>query len=464
MANEVDRTVNLVHKNADITLKGVTTFMTVLATIGSWIDKNNEMSFLKKHMAVGGDIKTVLVDSDHLRALTQNLDQQGVDYHIFNGANVNGQAIVCFRDIDEHDVMKAAHAIRYPYRVGGSISKEMLAIESGDRMIKIPKLDWYEAKTLEGLAEQHRIHMYIEQRSEKSFDVYFSENDRDMCEKMKRTLAIQNAHPDVRHAIKKQVDYETKNEKDLMYEAVKYEGSIPYYIVDAKGCVMRITEDKVSYREKDGEEITVSYTDPLRMTMIRNQIASMSCPVKLDVQSYEEYEQSENPRKFLAEKDIENGRPKYSAKEQTAFKQLEKIKEIENRELMEEKLAMSNPEQEILEYSYMNNEMRMTTFQEFEQINEDAVHDRNEQYVLDGEFYDDARSRFRGYTKSEDVVSINDLVRDDYNRSDIDISALRLDHSIEELGIDMDLCSSETELMNDMNGNLIPDDLERGDA
>lgn len=431
MANEVDRTVNLVHKNTDITLKGVTTFMTVLATIGSWIDRNNEMSFLKEHMAAGGDVQTVLVDSDHLRTLEQNLDQQGVEYHVFNGANVNGQSIVCFRDIDEHDVMKAAHAIRYQYRSGGTISKEMLSIESGDRMIKIPKLDWYEAKTLEGLAEQHRIHMYIEQKSEKTFDVYFSEDDRDMCEKMKRTLAIQTAHPDVRHAIKKQVDYETKNEKDLMYDAVKYEGSIPYYIVDAKGGVMRVTEDLVSYRGNDGEEISVAYTDPLRETTIRNQIAGMSCPVKLDVQSYADYERSENPQRFLAEKDIENGRPKYSPKEQDAFKRLEKIKEIENRELMEEKLAMSNPNQEILEYSYMNNEMRMTTFQEFEQINEDAIHDRNEQFVLDGEFYDDARSLYRGYTKSESVVSINDPALDDYDRSDINIKDLRLEHSID---------------------------------
>lgn len=176
-------------------------------------------------------------------------------------------------------------------------------------------------------------------------------------------------------------------------------------------------------------------------------VGAMNCPTKLTEEDYSKYEKlSEKEKKdYLIAVDKENGRPQLSQAEYEAIRKME-----DSRILYEQKLAQDNPEQEIYQYSYLNNEMRMETFAEFEKINQEAVHDRPALDNSDIELLDDARSQYRGYAEKQSELS--------YEQQEYADAVLENDFDRLEKEFDMD--DRWQKIINDRNANFIPDDLE----
>ena len=123
----------------------------------------------------------------------------------------------------------------------------------------------------------------------------------------------------------------------------------------------------------------------------------------------------------------------------------------ESRTLYEAKLAQDNPDQEIYQYSYMNNEMRMPAFEEMEQINSDAIHDRREAIdAPEPEYYDEARGLYLGYRDEEPELTYED------EKFMEDILDEELEHTASDYGRDEEML----DLSYDRNANYIPDDME----
>jgi hypothetical protein len=264
---------------------------------------------------------------------------------------------------------------------------------------------------------------------------------------IRMTTAIQKCSGPAYEALKKQIDYEDAVSMEQAKDAASYNKNQAYYLTDINGTVMRVTADKVTYQEKGGKEIIIDSDDFQRDSKIMSLVGAMNCPTKLTEEDYSKYEKlSEKEKKdYLIAVDKENGRPQLSQAEYEAIRKME-----DSRILYEQKLAQDNPEQEIYQYSYLNNEMRMETFAEFEKINQEVVHDRPALDNSDIELLDDARSQYRGYAEKQSELS--------YEQQEYADAVLENDFDRLEKEFDMD--DRWQKIINDRNANFIPDDLE----
>ena len=96
--------------------------------------------------------------------------------------------------------------------------------------------------------------------------------------------------------------------------------------------------------------------------------------------------------------------------------------------------------------------MRMATFQEYEEINREAVHDKKELRETDvPEIYDDARSFYRGMRDELESVPIEEeQYADAVISNDLD--------EMEKLDETFEKDDFAVEMMNDLDANMIPDD------
>ena len=126
----------------------------------------------------------------------------------------------------------------------------------------------------------------------------------------------------------------------------------------------------------------------------------------------------------------------------------------DNRILYEAKLAQDNPEQEIYIYSYLNSEMSMEEFKEYEKINQESVHDEKELRETDAPIiYDDARSLYRGF---KDEIETRDYEDERYAEAVMENDLDEIKHMQQEF----DRIDWMDDIRNDRNGNMIPDDRE----
>ena len=212
---------------------------------------------------------------------------------------------------------------------------------------------------------------------------------------------------------------------------------------------MTVTADKVVYKEYGGAETVIDYADFGRNKTITDFIAGMNNGRELTKGQFQFYEEADltGKKQIVIRADHENGRPGFSREQIAELKKME-----ENRLLYEQKLSMDNPEQEVYSYSYLNNEMRMAAFQEYEAINREAVHDKKELRETDAPaIYDDARSLYRGMRDEYEEVPTE---AEKYAEYIIDNEIDRL----EELEEEFNRADQFTEIIHDADANMLPDD------
>lgn len=447
--SDVDRSLNYIYKHADIGMRTVSTLSEVIYGLLNYLDKDRDAAFLKNYLAKGGNCSFIECSKDAADSIERQMKQQGIRFVSSGTTTMNGKRIIIFADKDAQDVNKIVNRYRCDHNRGGVVTKDQLSEMSHGSMLKVVDLDKYDANMMAEIATEQGISCSVESGKGDRFNVIFNSAERDKVNNIKMTLALQKAHRNAYEGYKAQFDYEESLSREFSEKAAMHNTNEPIYLADIDGNTMIVTADKVTYTEYGGAEIVVDYADRNRDDTVMQLVASMNNPRPLSKEQYQDFvrEDLAGKKEIAIEADKRCGRPGFSQA------QIEELKEAqENLALYEQKLAQDNPEQEVYSYSYLNNDMRMATFQEYEEINREAVHDKKELRESNTpEIYDDARSLYRGMRDELESVPIEqEQYAEAVMENDID--------ELEKLDEEFEKDDLAVEMMNDLNADMIPDD------
>lgn len=448
-SSDVDRSINYIYKNLDLGMRSILTLADLVNGMLSYLDQDRDANFLKRYVAKGGKCSFITCTKEAAVSIERALRQNGIRFVSSGNTTMEGNRIIVFADKDSRDVSKIVNRYRCEHNKGGLMPKEQLSELSGGSMRKVTNLGKYDASMAVEIAERHAINVSVENGRGDTFNVVFSSTDRKAMESIKMTLALQKAHKEAYSGYCTQYDYEEKIAQDISRKASNHTTNEPIYIADLEGNTMTVTADKVVYKEYGGAETVIDYADFGRNKTITGFIAGMNNGRELTKGQFQLYEEADltGKKQIVIRADHENGRPGFSREQIAELKKME-----ENRLLYEQKLSMDNPEQEVYSYSYLNNEMRMAAFQEYEAINREAVHDKKELRETDAPaIYDDARSLYRGMRDEYEEVPTE---AEKYAEYIIDNEIDRL----EELEEEFNRADQFTEIIHDADANMLPDD------
>lgn len=446
---DIDRTINLMFKHSDLMLRSTTVLTDTLYGLLNYLNSGREGKILEKHLQAGGKFEFVMVENSGAPEIEARMKQAGIAYVSSGISTMEGKKLFLYADKDTSEVRRIVNEYRCTHNKGGLHSKDLVYTYSKGSIRKIKDLDRYDATLMIEKAKQKGIFVSLETPDKDSYNIIYSESDKKVMDNIKLTLAIEKTYPAAFKAIKDQLDYEAKNKCNLMKIAIEHKQNDPLYFADLAGNYMIVSADKVTYHEYGGAESVIDYGDFDRESRISGLVSGMEQPTQLNHSQFQQYVQSG----LLEKKDIicrgASGRPVPTHEQLLDLRKMD-----DDRILYERKLAQDNPEMEIYQYSYTNNEMRMGTFEDLEQINTDAIHDRKElRETNDPILYDDARSMYRGFRDESMYV---DLEEEQFADAVMEGRVEEIERLNDEFSRD-DLVS---EMMNDQNSNLIPDDRE----
>lgn len=447
--SDVDRTISLLYKNTDLLLKATTTLTDVISAVLNQINSDKSAKFLQNHLNNGGKCEYIECSKELEKELTQKLREEGVCFVKTATATMDGKKIIVFPDYESSTVNRIVNEYLCEHNKGGLTSKELVNEISEGHMRKVKDLNLHEAEMFIGMAKERGINVALEEPRQNKFNIVYAQKDEKIMSSIKMSAALLEAHPDVYKVFKRHVWKHEEHIKKITLRAIIKEDNIPIYFADKNGNTMIVTADKVTYREHGGVEAVIDYSDLKRNRKIQDYLVMMNHPVELSKTQFIEYQKSSLEQKENLVLKIEPNNIKISDAE------LQEIKKMnDNRILYETKLAQDNPDQEIYIYSYLNNEMGMEEFKEYEKINQEAVHDEKEANETDAPIiYDDARSLYRGF---KDEVEIRDYKDERYAEAVMDMDLDELNHMKQEFN----RIDQLDDFRNDRNGNRIPDDRE----
>lgn len=446
---DIDRTINLLFKHSDLLLKSATVLTDTLYGLLNYLSNGYDTKLLNKHLKNGGKFEFLLCETKAAPELEMKLKREGVPYICSSVATIDGKKMFLYADKDARLVERVVNEYRCEHNKGGLHSKDIVYTYANGDIHRIKGLDRYEATLFIEYAKQQGIFVAVEAPDRNTYQVVYASGDRHIMDNIKMTIAIQKTYPKAYHALKEQIDYEDQCKSDLISKAQKHETNVPLYLVDFSGNYFIVTADKATYHEYGGAESVIDYMDYDRDEKIAAFISTMDNPRELNPLDFNKYEEAGIETKKDIVKAADLGRPTLSLEEVEDIRKM-----LDERQLYELKLAQDNPEQEIYGYAYTNSEMRMASFEEMEQINGEAVHDKKEfRETAHPILYDDARSMYRGFRDEDEHI---DMEAEKYADAVMDGRYDELEKLDEEFSRD-DLA---TEIMNDLNANMIPDDRE----
>ena len=447
--SDVDRTISLLYKGSDLILKSVTTLTDVISAVLEQLNHDKNAQFLQRYLNNGGACEYIECSKGLEKELTQKLREEGIRFIVTASSTMDGKKMIVFADYDAPAVNRIVNEYLCEHNKGGLASKELVNEMSKGHMRKVKDLDLYEAEMLVGMAKERGISVALEEPEQNKFNVVYSRKDKKIMDSIKMSAAILKAHPDVYEIYKNHINRQEEHLKNIASHAISKENNIPLYIADQNGNTMIVTADKVTYREHGGAEAVIDYSDPKRDQKIQDYLVMMNHPAELSKEQFLKYQNSSLSQKSSLVQQAGPGELKLSDVQHQAIQKM-----TDNRILYEAKLAQDNPEQEIYIYSYLNSEMGMEEFKEYEKINQESVHDEKELRETDAPIiYDDARSQYRGF---KDEIETRDYEDERYAEA---VMENDLDE-IKRMQQEFSRIDRLDDIRNDRNGNMIPDDRE----
>lgn len=445
-ARDVDRTINLFFQSTDVLLKGISTMGMLVESTLDYFNKNTGNHALEKYIGKGGQLEMFRANSRCADAVEKELKAAGVRYVREEGLTPNGEVLFAYAKDDRKDVERVRGEFQKQITHGGLTSKEALHHLSGGNVHKITGLDFHEASIMSELAKREGICISVDRTGADQYRILYPKDNQKEMNNIKMTVAFQKADPVLYDAICKQLDYESNCSMQILRDAVYHEKADARYYGDIEGNRMIVSREAVIFTGIGGESMTVSYKDPNREEKIAGLVGGMDNPRELSEGDFLKYEGATPAGRMSLVREADAERPSYTQEELLEMKKFE-----ENRQLYEAKLAQENPDQEIYQFSYLNNEMRMPSFEALEQINADAIHDRREAIDASSpEFYDEARGLYLAYRDEEPELSYEDEM----------FAEALLDNEIDRAAYENYIDKEMFDVSYDRNANYIPDDLE----
>ncbi|MCF0206020.1 MAG: hypothetical protein HUK15_01205, partial [Bacteroidales bacterium] len=197
--------------------------------------------------------------------------------------------------------------------------------------------------------------------------------------------------------IRGQLDFEnskfiTGNEKikDALGDVNK-----EYHLVAADGAMLSVTASGTAYIDRSGRVETIRRGEPLIYEKTIEKMTAMNQCAEVTREELDAFREMAMPerRDMVARKERENGRPEVSIEQIAGVR-----KSHDAASLIEKKFAVYNPENEKMILDFFNNENRMASFMEDTRINEEYVHDRQENgKTFDADYLNQAAAMYNGF-------------------------------------------------------------------
>lgn len=438
MSIEVERSLDLFFKLTNIYIQGPTNVMDVVKEALKYFDKDPAAKALKSYMKNGGQLDFSICLPQHAKEMSERLKDEGVIFLETSSMANGGVRMFVFADADKERVNKVLKEFRAEHAINGITDKSTFLAYAEGNAIKISNLDFVDAKLIEEHSAKRGIQIMIEEPEKGKFSILYAQKDEKVMNRIKADTAIELSGL-AGQALKKQIEYENENYMKIMRDASAWKYNRPFHIVDLAGNHMKADKYGVTYEGKEGR-ITIERNESDFNERLNELMIKMRGPVRLTEKEYEKFQNTMNQKEFLIHADRNNGRPIYTKEEYSAIQEM-----IQKKELYELKLAMLEPDECKYEICIENEDMRMASFEELNDLNEQETKSKSDE--LNPVLLKEIVGKLHTYVE-ENIDS--EVLNNDLEEKILDGNA-ELDRYKDDLTWD---------IMRDRNNNLIPDEYE----
>lgn len=436
MALDAERNLDMTFKMSNLFFNGTTSFMNVINALMEYASSTDPaVKTLRKYMDAGGHLDFTVCKPEYEKELSERFRDEGITYMQTRSMANGGVDVFLYAESDRAKVKEILNDLRGEYGKSGITDHATMYAYAKGNVREIPNLNRDEAILFAEHAEKRNIKILVEEPAKDQFRVSFAEKDSNTVNRIKADVAIELSGL-AGQALRKQLHYENDKLVKILDMAKNYESKEPSFLIDLRGNEMKIEYSGVTYKGESGV-ITVENNEPDFEERVDELIMQMNGPVLLNEQEKNEFDEQLDKKAYLVDAERRNGRPEYTADEYAAIKEM-----MAKRELYEMKLALLEPEQAVYDICLENDDMRLATFEEYNDINKAAVLEKAE---IESELIEEIQDRFCGYRDKTNLL--------DYEMVDFEEAVLD--------GREYDAFEKDVfDLIHDKNNNLIPDEYE----
>lgn len=340
--------------------------------------------------------------------------------------SVSEKSFVIFPENELEHVRGVINNFRYEQNYGAISTEEL--IYTGSAIKCINDLDYNQAKLYMEHAERLGIGINMKPITEDKYNVYYAEKDAIALDSIKRTVSIELSGK-AGESLAKQLAYENDNYNRITSRVLTDKED--FEVTDLENRRLSVNYSGATFYDK-GNTVHLDRNSQTFNDDICKVISTMKNPVDLTLLDFQQQQYYDKGKKkeFLYTKDKEHGRPELTKEEYDAVKRM-----IDRHQLYEQKISLENPVQQLYEYSYTNNEMRMATFENYEEMNktdikEDIIEEEKSFNEEDKALFDEADSSYKDIKEvyiEPDSLRTQDEMDEFFRETDMDKNIFDLD-------------------------------------
>lgn len=436
----IERNIDLLLRLATLEMDAGNKLSLAAYNLLDYMEKDKTARELNKALKTN-EMYVTVTQPECTKMLSQKLNANKVLHMTFYDSNKDVNYLI-YSKADAAKVRSITDNYRAEICEQGNIEKRILY--AGDKDVKkISNLDVAEAMLFSEHATKADIPFSLQEYEKDKYLLYYHSYDQKIMDDVKKIVALELAgtHGE---AYRNQLEYENEN----YLKAIEQIGDDSNVFITGKdGSYIESNKDSITFYDND-TTLSVSKHQKDFYNISNYMLSNIKEPVIMNQKQFESYNEAIDKKEFRSKIDFENGRPKLTEEQYFAIKRFE-----QNLSLYEQKMQLDNADQDFLECSFENSELRIASFSELNIINRDMIHDREHSFEKDVEFLDQARSSYFGYEDLDDYKSEDELNTEEAVLYEKDEYLTELDDMAE---MDRDYL----DLLNDRNGNMIPDEYE----
>ena len=339
---------------------------------------------------------------------------------------ISEKSFVIFPEEELEQVRGVINNFRYEQNYGAISTEEL--VYTGSAIKCISDLDYNQTKLYIEHAEKLGIGINVKPITEEKCNVYYAEKDAIALDSIKRTVSLELSGK-AGESLIKQLAYENDNYNRITSRVLTDKED--FEITDLDNRRLSVNYSGATFYDK-GNAIHLDRNSKTFNDDICKAISTMKNPVDLTLLEFQQqqYYNKSKKKEFLYMKDKEHGRPELTKEEYDAVKKM-----IDRHQLYEKKISLENPVQQLYEYSYTNDEMRMATFENYEEMNktdikQDIIEEEKSFNDEDKELFKEADNSYKDIKEiyiEADALKTQDEMDEFFRETDLDKNIIDLD-------------------------------------